>query len=294
MSQEGNPLFSCAYQLSADSSTRKEYTAKNATCATRECLQSLGIFGKKRSGVEFFGLKRGDVLDAIRECGDDTIDINISEIETVAKNDEPALPNVFKKSTISWVGVRDFGRPVTDARYNRVLDAKTNSKYRLHIGYTSVRKVTPADGDPVFVFCKVLEGDHGPVYRCSTDANDDDLDLDLDPCFEVATHAVKHIFKTLGVKVKHNYSGHEFFGFNYSDVLAKLCCPIQDYRAGPSGVLNLQQYPELQRLVNIKIRGAGTTDSLSCKASKERRNEAIHDAVKLGSFGDITSKFDNV
>ena len=40
--------------------------------------------------------------------------IEITEIETVAKNDEPALPNAFKKSTISGVGIRDFGGPVTD------------------------------------------------------------------------------------------------------------------------------------------------------------------------------------
>ena len=101
----------------------------------------------------------------------------------------------------------------------------------------------------------MLKGDHGPV----TDDKDNNLDLDLDPCFEVATYAVNHIFKRIDVKVRHHYFGHEFFGFNYSDVLTKLCCPIQDYRTGPRGALNLQQYLELKRLVNIKIGGAGTT-----------------------------------
>ena len=49
------------------------------------------------------------------------------------------------------------------------------------------------------MFWKVLDRDHGPVYRYSTDDKDNDLDLDLKTCFEVATYAVKHIFKRLDV-----------------------------------------------------------------------------------------------
>ena len=107
----------------------------------------------------------------------DTIDI--TETETVVKNDEPALPNAFKKSTISGVGIRDFGGPVTDQRYNHVLDAKTNTKYRLHICYTSVRKVTLADGDPVYVFCKVLKG----IMAQFTDVHRQQLGFGSQPLF---------------------------------------------------------------------------------------------------------------
>ena len=228
--------------------------------------------------MEIFDFSRTDVLRAISECEDDTME-GTEDIDITT----PTLPNTLKTGTVSWVGVKDFGRPVVDPRYEHIMDA--TSKYRLHIGYTAVRRVTPENGDPVFIYCQVLEGDHGPLYRCSTD---EDIDSDIDPCFEVSTHAKKHILARLNVNVSHNYSGHEFFGFKHSDVLHQLRCPLPDYRRDTQACL--QKYPELQALMNIKIRGAGSTEGL-CKKSKARRNNAIHDAVEFASFGSVKSKF---
>jgi len=163
------------------------------------------------------------------------------------------------------------------------------NKLNLRPGFTSVRDVTYGI-DCYRVYCEILKGEGGPEYKCFTINESEEVlysSQNLKP-----TPAVNGLLQILNIGTSRNWSGFEFFGFNRTDVINQLSWnplteEIQNLPKKIRGDAN--SYPELAKIAAIQFRNAGKIDELLHNKSKDARNEAIHNVVKLASKDDVQS-----
>lgn len=250
----GVPLFQCTYKLDSTSELCS-ITTKNPTEVANKVVKKLTGSKHKWSGNDFFGFRRNDVIQKITNGNNNSNSVKIG-----------------------WLGVKSFGIPILLDQYKYT---SGNSSYRLQPGFEIIRSITINSVRNFNVHCQIVKTDQGPRFKCFSEDLQHVTALALKP-----TVAMKEIFDKLSIPKTRNRSGYEFFGFNRSEVLNVIKEPIISHQ-DPI----ITHTAALDKLQKIHDRNAGPTSSLVHKKSRYARNEAIHDAVKFGSFNDIESMF---
>lgn len=295
----GKPLFTCSYKMTSNES-KQSFSGINPSRVTNKVLQLFGQKKKKWSGNEFFGFRREDVQRIINDYDSKTSQENNgneSNQEILFSVNNNPVPNVgCNNCTISWVGIQSIGTPNTLENYLM----KVGNKYlRMQPGYTAVREVTTSEGLKVKVYCRVVECAYGPEFECFTEGEN------IKFSSTKPTKAMKEMFGHLNVKTLRHWSGFEFFGFNNTTVINQIMhidktvinedSAENDMNRSDKRVrVDANKYPQLTKIASIQARNAGKTSFLQNKKSQTARNNAIHEAVALGSQDDVKSEFNTL
>ena len=214
-------------------------------------------------------------------------DVNTTDVDVPTVILEKLNYNCSQIPSITWNGIKSIRNPVqNDQRFTYQFGG--GNVLNLNSGFTSIRGIKSEDTQ-FYIYNEITIGDSGgPEFKCYTLDNNNELDKICKG--SKPTSVVNEIFDILKVKKKRNWSGFEFFGLNRTDVIQQLNCKNEALIKQPSKKSrDANSYPELVKVASIQVRNAGKTDDLQHKRSKDVRNEAIHEVVKLASQDDVQS-----
>lgn len=188
----------------------------------------------------------------------------------------PQLSQFHLTEKFPWLGVQSFGKVVVGEFSSFYERHKDGVRYLLRDGYTAHRGVETKEGKHVLVTCKIKANGTLPRFICEAEKQVIET--------ENISKTVTLILNSIGPAGTKNWSGQEFFGLYYKDVLSVLSQPEK---------LSQNRFAEekpLQDIANIRHRNAGPTGEIKSKMSVKSRNEKINNVVKHASFGDIKSE----